>query len=146
MLEIVDKALSKRRICRPPPSISEVAISAYKMRNILKRMKVIFQILPIFSFWVIDAKDVTIRLQEKNYSKVTKFTGKIGINLTMIFHTNDFSWAILSFWDIVGFINDFVHNFQVFWVIFGSKLSYISKYAQCSDRSFCIREFFLCNS
>ena len=33
-------------------------------------------------------------------------------------------------------------NFQVFWVQFMSKMMFISKDLQCSDRSFCTMEFF----
>ena len=34
------------------------------------------------------------------------------------------------------------HNFQVFWVQFRSEVMFISKDPQCSDRRFCIHEFF----
>jgi len=42
---------------------------------------------------------------------------------------------------------DYVHNFQVFWVQCRSKMMFISKVPQCSDRSFCDLEFiFVCDS
>ena len=78
-------------------------------------------------------------------SKLAKFKGKIGIDLTMIFRMYDFFFVrFLVFEKKVNFVNDFVHNFQVLSVICGSKMMFISKDAQFSDRSFCTIEFFFC--
>ena len=60
--------------------------------------KIIFQIFPIFSFWVIGRQRATHSIK-KNGSKLAKFTGKIGIDLTMIFRTNDHPLIVHSrFW------------------------------------------------
>ena len=63
----------------------------------------------------------------------------IGVFVFVIFFC-----TIFSFWVMVDFINDFVHNFHVFWVQNRSKMMFISKSAQCSNGSFCIPEFFYC--
>ena len=48
-------------------------------------------------FELLAAKELPIRLQIKNYTKVAKFTEKIGIDLTTIFRTIDIFFAIISF-------------------------------------------------
>ena len=77
---------------------------------------------------------------------MANFTGKIGNNPTMIFSTNNFSCGILSFWDIVDFINVFVKKFSI---VLGPKNEktyiFISKDAKCCDQSFCIHNFFSCD-
>ena len=42
--------------------------------------------------------------------KVTKFAGKIGIDLMIIFCMNDFFCDIVSFWDMVDFVFFFLYN------------------------------------
>ena len=43
-------------------------------------------------------------------SKVAKFAGTIGIDLTIIFCMNDFFCVILSFWDMIDFKNFVMHS------------------------------------
>ena len=66
--------------------------------------------------------------------------------LPMIFRTNNFVCVILSFCDIVDFINNFDHNFQLFWDQKMEKMMFISKDAQCSIGVFVFASFFLCDS
>ena len=77
--------------------------------------KIIFPIFPIFSFWVIGAKEVTRDAQKKIFK-----SGQIYKN-DRDWSDNDFFFisivffcATLSFWDIVNFSNDCVNIFQVF--------------------------------
>ena len=110
-LHCVVLALSQVRICRPPspPHHEKWQFSQKKMCNVLKQWKFISQ---IFSFWVIGVQKVTKDVQKtKFYSKVAKFTGKIW---QRFFTSIAFFLATLSFWDMVNFINDCVHTFQVF--------------------------------
>ena len=44
-----------------------------------------FRFFRFLGFELLVAKEITIRLQKINCSRVAKFTGKIGIELTMIF-------------------------------------------------------------
>ena len=54
-----------------------------------------------------------------------------------------FFCATPNFWDIVDFINVFVHNFlSVFTDQIWSKIMYISEDAQCSEMEFCVMSFF----
>ena len=56
-----------------------------------------------FRFWVIGRQRPT-HSATIFFPKVAKLTRAIGIELTMIFHTNYLLWAILSFWDVVDFV------------------------------------------
>ena len=76
--------------------------------------KTISQIFPIFNFWVIGVQNVT-----KDAQKSKIFFKSLQERFELIrqwFFAQMIFCTILSFWDIVDFIDNFVHNFLVFWV------------------------------
>ena len=69
------------------------------------------------------------------FSKVTIFAGKIQIDLKMIFYTNIF------------FLRDsYFFNMQSIVVMIVFTIYKCLQFTQCYDRSYCIHEFFLCDS
>ena len=78
--------------------------------------------------------------KNKFSSKMAKFTGKIQIDISMIFYFHSF-----FLYDKVNFSNNCVKCVHIFQVFLPTKkhqkMMFITEDAQYSDRSLCIHEF-----
>ena len=85
------------------PPHSEMTISTWKIRNMLKKC--------------------CPNGAPKKYlsSRVSKFAGKIGIDLALIFSMNDFSCVILSFWDMIDFVFMF-STINLIWLLLNIRI------------------------
>ena len=69
------------------------------------------QIFPIFSFWVIVAKEVTKYAQKKLFKNAQIYRKDADWSDNDYIVSEKKIYATLSFWAVVNFSNDCVHNF-----------------------------------